>query len=253
MIVMIALMSVYSKNIQYNILLPTSINAGIVLFLSQLITLFFFLSVINNFFQEKIPFCNILKFKYLHFLEGIVIAISALIVMDLIFIGLGIQNYHINETSLNYLSKGLLLSILIGVKEEVLFRGFLLVSLKERYSKITAITISSILFGLVHAFNSEFDLVDFLEIVLVGIFLCFAFFKYNNLWLPIGFHSGWNFFLFFIYSTNENNISAPFISGQNLINSSLIGLLEITFIIAMLILYFVFSGLRDKLYPAKNV
>jgi membrane protease YdiL (CAAX protease family) len=96
---------------------------------------------------------------------------------------------------------------LIGITEEVIFRGFLLRSLLKRVSVIPSILISSLLFAAIHAINPHFNLIGFLAIFISGIVLGILYFKTNNLSAPIGAHFIWNLL--------QNLLGFP-VSGQAL-------------------------------------
>jgi membrane protease YdiL (CAAX protease family)/ADP-ribose pyrophosphatase YjhB (NUDIX family) len=86
------------------------------------------------------------------------------------------------------------LFILAGASEEIMFRGYILQNLREWPGTILAIVISSILFGLLHSLNPNFNLFAALNIALAGAAFCYAYLITGNLWLPLAFHFSWNFF-----------------------------------------------------------
>lgn len=88
----------------------------------------------------------------------------------------------------------LLLFILAGVSEEIMFRGYILQNLREWPGIVGAVVISSVLFSLVHMLNPHFNLFAALNIILAGVSFCYAYLITSNLWLPIAYHFSWNFF-----------------------------------------------------------
>ena len=86
------------------------------------------------------------------------------------------------------------LFILAGASEEIMFRGYILQNLREWPGTILAVVISSVLFGLVHGLNPNFNLFATLNIALAGVAFCYAYLITGNLWLPLAFHFSWNFF-----------------------------------------------------------
>jgi membrane protease YdiL (CAAX protease family) len=88
----------------------------------------------------------------------------------------------------------LVLFILAGASEEIMFRGYILQNLREWPGTILAVVISSILFGLVHGLNPNFNLFAALNIALAGVSFCYAYLISGNLWLPLAYHFSWNFF-----------------------------------------------------------
>jgi membrane protease YdiL (CAAX protease family) len=81
---------------------------------------------------------------------------------------------------------------LIAVSEEAMSRGFIFANLYNQSNKYFSIIISSLIFSLMHAFNSSFNWIGMLNIFLVGIFFCQLYLKRMNLSIPIGFHFSWN-------------------------------------------------------------
>jgi membrane protease YdiL (CAAX protease family) len=75
-----------------------------------------------------------------------------------------------------------------------MFRGYILQNLREWPGTILAVVISSILFGLVHGLNPNFNLLAALNIALAGVAFCCAYLITGNLWLPLAYHFSWNFF-----------------------------------------------------------
>ncbi|MEZ5043192.1 MAG: type II CAAX endopeptidase family protein [Saprospiraceae bacterium] len=103
--------------------------------------------------------------------------------------------------------------------EELLFRGYVLRLIERYFSTWTAIIVSSILFGLVHAPNENFSLIGLLSIGLSGLLMGWLFVRTGSLWAPTGLHFSWNFFqgVVFGYPTSgintyqllENQYSGP--------------------------------------------
>lgn len=80
-----------------------------------------------------------------------------------------------------------------GFNEEVLFRGYLLVSLSNKTSIRNAIIINSIIFSLFHALNPGVTILAIINIALYGVFASIYILKYQNIWPVAAFHSMWNF------------------------------------------------------------
>lgn len=93
---------------------------------------------------------------------------------------------------------GILLILLLGyvvqtMSEEVLFRGFVLVSLSARYPIAIALAVSSVAFALLHAANGGITILAIVNIILVGWMLGLMFLKTGDIWLCGGFHCMWNY------------------------------------------------------------
>lgn len=89
----------------------------------------------------------------------------------------------------------LIIFILVAVNEELLVRGYILQNLTEAYGKNKAVLASALLFGAMHLTNANASLAGVLNITLSGIFFASAYWVTNSLYLPIGLHLSWNFFL----------------------------------------------------------
>ena len=78
-------------------------------------------------------------------------------------------------------------SVLAPLLEEVVFRGFLLVSLTKWLPTPGAVLFSSVIFGAAH-----FAPRDFPQLVTLGIVLGFSYARTRNLLTPMFIHSLWN-------------------------------------------------------------
>ncbi|BFU45627.1 CPBP family intramembrane glutamic endopeptidase [Krasilnikovia sp. MM14-A1004] len=82
----------------------------------------------------------------------------------------------------------------IATCEELLFRGVLFRIVEERAGTYLAVTASSLLFGGLHLLNPAATLWGAFAIAVQGGLLSAATFVLTRkLWMPIGFHLGWNF------------------------------------------------------------
>jgi len=79
-----------------------------------------------------------------------------------------------------------------AVAEEVLLRGYPLQALAESWGPAPALVVTSVLFGLLHAWNPEVSVVGLLNTGLAGLFLGALYLRTGSLWWPSGAHLGWN-------------------------------------------------------------
>lgn len=84
--------------------------------------------------------------------------------------------------------------VLVAVGEELAFRGYLLVNLREGIGPALALALTSLLFGSFHALNPNFNLVALINITLAGLAMGYGWLVTGNLWLPMAYHFSWNFF-----------------------------------------------------------
>jgi len=88
----------------------------------------------------------------------------------------------------------LMVFILVGWQEELVFRGYQLQNLLEGTNVFVAVILSSATFSLLHLGNPSATWLSTLIIWLAGVFMAYAYLRTRRLWLPIGLHIGWNFF-----------------------------------------------------------
>ncbi|MFQ5778138.1 MAG: lysostaphin resistance A-like protein [Terriglobia bacterium] len=93
--------------------------------------------------------------------------------------------------------------------EELLFRGYPFQRLVEGPGPFFAVFLLSALFGLVHLRNPSATALSTTNTVLIGILLALAYLKTRALWLPLGVHLAWNFFLGFVYSLPVSGLVLP--------------------------------------------
>jgi membrane protease YdiL (CAAX protease family) len=79
--------------------------------------------------------------------------------------------------------------------EEMLFRGYGFQVLLGPLGAAATVLPVGLLFGLAHRDNLNFSALGFVNTVLWGVLLGYAFLRSGDLWLPIGLHFGWNWVL----------------------------------------------------------
>jgi membrane protease YdiL (CAAX protease family) len=102
----------------------------------------------------------------------------------------------------------LLLMLIVGVAEELFFRGYLLLNLAEgfnlrmispRWAVIIAWLLTSALFGFAHIINPNATVISSVYITLAGIWLGLGYILTGSLAIPIGIHITWNFFQGYVF------------------------------------------------------
>lgn len=79
-----------------------------------------------------------------------------------------------------------------GMAEEVLCRGYFMVSLGRRYPMAAAAVINATAFAAMHLFNPGISPLAVINLILFGIFASVCFIQTNNIWLIGALHSVWN-------------------------------------------------------------
>lgn len=83
--------------------------------------------------------------------------------------------------------------VIQGSSEEILLRGYFMMSLSNRCTAAWAVGLSSVLFSLLHIFNPGFGLLPLVNIALFGVFMGLYVFREGDLWGACAIHTAWNF------------------------------------------------------------
>lgn len=84
--------------------------------------------------------------------------------------------------------------LLVGIGEEIMFRGVLFRWIDEKFGFAAALIVSALVFGFVHIANPGATWWSSIAIAVEAGLLLGAAYKYSGtLWLPIGIHWAWNF------------------------------------------------------------
>ena len=126
--------------------------------------------------------------------------------------------------------------IIQGTMEELLCRGFLFYTLKDKISLPVAVTISTIMFIIPHwsslfAGETIYGVIGIINLILISLIFSLLTICFQNLWAACGLHSFWNFILSSILglnlSGNDKNTTAIFNMqsvGNNIWNGSIYGI-----------------------------
>lgn len=95
-----------------------------------------------------------------------------------------------------------------GMAEEVLCRGYFMVSVGRRYSAAVAVFLNSAVFSLLHIFNPGISPLAIINLLLAGIVFSLYFLRTGNIWGVGALHSVWNFV--------QGNVFGMEVSGLNL-------------------------------------
>ena len=181
------------------------IGKAVLLFLGSFVVLGLYALYIKV-FEKRTPYELKLKTSLPNLLLGF--TIGGLFIVCVIGVLALFGVYRIGAISIDWI--GLILNFamfsIVAVSEEIIFRGLLFRMINDRFSTILAFIISSLLFGIIHLTT-----VDFWTAIAVsveaGFMLAAAYKLRNNLWVPIGIHWAWNFFLGPIFGVGVSGIS----------------------------------------------
>lgn len=180
-------------------------------------------------------------------LVGAILIVSGIIILSL-STGIKIAFEGINIGIFYYF----ILFLLVAVSEELMSRGFFLNTLLSKINKPLAIIVSSIIFSLMHIFNSSVSAIGLINIFLIGVLLSLLYLKNMNLSIPIGLHLSWNFLQGPVFGFSvSGHVTESIFKITNKTGSDfsfqgfgLEGSLIITIVIVIAILYFYLSNKR---------
>ena len=89
----------------------------------------------------------------------------------------------------------LFIFLFVGWSEELLSRGFHLRILSKGLNRPLGILISSVIFSYLHHSNPGMTAGRYVGIFVAGVVFSIAFLRSGNLWLSMGLHAGWDFFV----------------------------------------------------------
>ncbi len=195
-------------------------------------TLFSFtIQLLALLFIVKIYWINIFKNKFLsvgferpktmvkELVQGLLLGV---ILISLIFFLLLITKQIAIESvqfSSGYFLYYVLLYLLVGFNEELLFRGYLLGTTMKLANKYLVLILFASLFSFVHFITNDFSLIPVLNIFLAGIVLGIYYIHTKRLWFSIGLHFTWNFFLGPVFGSNVSGTKTE----QGIITQKIIG------------------------------
>lgn len=146
--------------------------------------------------------------------------------------------------------------------EELLVRGHVFLNLRDRYGLWIALTVSSVLFSLLHIGNDGITLLSLVNIAIIGIFYAFSVHYLDSIWFAMAHHAAWNFTQNFIYGLPNSGLSSKLslLTLASTRNSFLYDLrfgIEGTIITTIVIstgalLIFLYSHNRSKVLHKKN-
>ena len=119
----------------------------------------------------------------------------------------------------------LLVFLLVAVREEVMFRGYLQATLTRGLGFWPSAILVSVLFGAGHIPNAGETVVGVIGVMIRALLYCFLLRLTGSLWLGIGFHAAWDWAQSFLYGTPQSGhlmqghlisthpLGAPLMSG----------------------------------------
>lgn len=97
--------------------------------------------------------------------------------------------------------------IIQGNSEEVLCRGYMLVSISRRYPVWLGVIINSAVFAALHLGNPGIGVLPMINLFLFGFAMSILFLRTGNIWMVSAIHTSWNFV--------QGNLFGALVSGVN--------------------------------------
>ena len=118
-----------------------------------------------------------------------------------------------------------------GMAEEVLCRGYFMVSFARKYPIVAAILANALFFAALHLSNPGITPLAFINLALFGIFASVYFIKRGNIWGIGAFHSIWNLVQGNFYGIKVSGLTTrctvfetAFVDGKELLNGGSFGM-----------------------------
>lgn len=118
-----------------------------------------------------------------------------------------------------------------GMAEEIVCRGFLMVSLSRKYTVWFSAAMSSLLFLSLHFANDGMTLLSMINLFLFGMFLALLFVESGNIWVVAAMHSVWNFLQGNIFGVQVSGLAkqnsvfdTTFVEGHGAIHGGSFGM-----------------------------
>ncbi len=181
----------------------------------------------NIFLYKRKPLKHILNFDWFTCTRNIFLVLSPILfflaVLAVMYLcGSDISKNPNFSFDGYYLSMSLLI-FKLALFEELIFRGFLLQYLSEKYNTPLLVFISSLIFSISHILNPEISFLASLNIFLAGSFLAILYLKTQNIIFTTVFHFLWNLGQqFFLDSAiSGNDIGLNYYNIDNTVNNNI--------------------------------
>jgi uncharacterized protein len=119
--------------------------------------------------------------------------------------------------------------VIVGLFEEMLFRGYFQRALTERAGFWSTAALGSIMFGGIHLFNGGESAAGAVGAGLIGLFFCFTLLRTGTLWFAVGFHAAWDWGETFFYAvpnsgtTETGHLLSPRLHGNVWLTGGTVG------------------------------
>jgi len=187
--------------------------------------------------------------------EAIKLTLLGLILINVLYLlamlitqKLGFATWRLTASvSIIYVLQAVLIrGIMIGIGEEVLFRGYLFNSLRS-YGKSLSYIVSGLIFAGWHFLNGGFELFGFLSILLASFFFTYTYDHTDSIWPPVIFHGAIDLLAtLFTWNMKEVSIVNMFWIGSSESMMNFFKWFNPTMIIVLLSFVWIFNRFKKK-------
>lgn len=149
-----------------------------------------------------------------HYLSGLVIGFTMLSATVGIMYATGqitFAGFNLNMSGIGVFLLNLLMWIPQGASEEIMFRGYMIPAFANRYKRVVAVAVSSILFSAFHSLNKGYTPLASVNLALIAVLFALIYFLTDDIWMTSAIHTAWNL--------TQGNIYGLQVSGNNAANS----------------------------------
>lgn len=175
---------------------------GISVFLGFIISVLIMLKFVD---KKDLRYVGLGRFKYgfSELIMGLLVGAFFIILNVLILQISGLAVFRTDIFSPQFgvsLIEGFFLFILVGFAEELLFRAYIIESFQQMGKSWLSVLLSGLIFALLHGgLNDNISFLAVLNLLGGGILMGYMYLSTRSLYLPIGFHIGWNYFQGYIF------------------------------------------------------
>lgn len=179
----------------------------------------------TKFIKRPLSNMGLTSFKkdYKDFIGGLLFGI---VMISIVFVILLVSGNASVDSWQPKFSSGILLWLIIfisvGFGEEILARGYIMSVLRQTKNLPMVVIIPSAIFALLHIFNPGVRVLPIINIFLVGVLFSYMYIKSGNIWMPIGYHITWNFFMGNIYGFKVSGMDTASLISTNLGSNTII-------------------------------
>ena len=127
-----------------------------------------------------------------HYLSGLIIGFAMLSATVGIMYATGqitFAGFNLNMSGIGVFLLNLLMWIPQGASEEIMFRGYMIPAFANRYKRVVAVAVSSILFSAFHSLNKGYTPLASVNLALIAVLFSLIYSLTNDFWMTSAIHT----------------------------------------------------------------